>query len=107
MMTYTPLAGKQALPLGMPGFSASWQIIIFAVSAIILLALVIALIIAFTPKHGARHAHGPRHAKAETTHAGSKRLGALGDGPAFPQARRPIAMETRPGNSSSNWWARV
>jgi hypothetical protein len=110
MLAYTPLEGKQALSLRIPGFSASWPLIGFAAGAIILLALAVALIVAFVPRHGGRHAHGPRHARPETTSANGQQgvvTGALGDGTVFPQALRPIAVETRPDNSRLKRWARV
>ena len=109
MTTHTPLGGNQALSLGLPDFSASWPVIAFAAGAIILFALAAVLMIAFMPRHGARHAHGPRHAKPETTSMGRKQriaAGVLGDGQVLPQARS-IAVETRPDNSMSNWWARA
>jgi hypothetical protein len=72
MMTYTPLGGKQVLSLGIPHFSASWPVIGSISGAVILVALVAALLIAFMPRHGARHAYGPRHARPENMSANER-----------------------------------
>jgi hypothetical protein len=110
MTAYTPLGGKHALSLGLPHFSASWPVIGSIVGAIILVALVATLAIAFVPRHGARHAYGPRHARPESPSANEDQravTGAFKDGPVFPQALQPIAMETRPDNSRLKGWAQV
>jgi hypothetical protein len=110
MTAYMPLGEKQAAALGLPNFSASWPVIAFAAGGIIVLALTVALVIAFAPRHGARHAHGPRHAKPETTPANGKQgigTGVLGNGPALPPALQPFAAEARPDNSVLDRWARA
>ena len=109
MTAYTPLGGKQALSLGLPDFSASWLLVGFATGAIILVALAATLIVVFVPRHGGRHAYGPRHARPEITANERQGVGAaaFGEGPVFPQALRPIAVETRPDNSRLKQWARV
>jgi hypothetical protein len=110
MMAYTPLGGKQGLSLGLPHFSASWPVIGTIAGAIIMVALVAALLFAFVPRHGARHAYGPRHARPENISADKRQravTGALKDGPVFPQSLPSIAVETRPDNSGLPRWAQL
>ncbi len=73
MVSYAPLGGSHALSFGTSDFPASWPVITFAAAAIILLALVFFSIVALVPRNDGRHAHAPRHAKAETTSAGETR----------------------------------
>ncbi len=111
MMTYTPLGGNKALSFGPLDFPAPWPVIIIAAAAIILVVVVFAAIVAFTPRHEARHAHGrPRHARAETTSAGEAQGIAsevMGDDPMWPQSLRPVPADMGPDSSLPNGWARA
>jgi hypothetical protein len=108
MMSYMPLGESRALSFGSLDFPVTWPVIAFATAAIGLLVLVFVSIV-ITPRHGARHAHVPRHAKADTasiTEARDTVNGVAGDSLVYSPSRHHVPAEAGPRKFHAERFAR-
>ncbi len=69
MMSHTLLGGSQALSYG-TFHLLQWPALVLAVTVLIIVFFILASIVPLSPKHEARHAHEPRHAKVGTPSGG-------------------------------------